>query len=136
MKSTINSFQFLTTFAIMVILSGCQSSISPSDEMLTQHQSEESIESPVPQESEGITKHTIVIEKMQFNPADLTIHKGDTIVWINKGIVDHDISEYPNKSWTSGVLKIGDSWESTPSQSFDYFCSIHMTMKGSIQVID
>ena len=30
---------------------------------------------------------------MQFQPAVLTIKKGDTVTWINKDFVDHDVTE-------------------------------------------
>lgn len=78
--------------------------------------------------------HTVIIEGMQFNPSEITIHSGDKVIWINRGIVAHDVSEDPDKNWSSGELKVGDSFEMTPEKSVNYFCSIHPTMKGKIKI--
>lgn len=78
--------------------------------------------------------HTVTIKAMQFHPAQLTINEGDEVVWINEGVVVHDVSEYPNKTWTSGNIEVGKSWKTTPKESFEYFCSIHPTMRASIQI--
>lgn len=77
---------------------------------------------------------TVVIRGMQFHPASLTIHEGDTVVWINNGIVTHDITVDSLKNWTSGNIEVGKVWKKVPSESFDYFCSIHPTMTGSIRI--
>ena len=75
---------------------------------------------------------TIVIKDMKFIPAILETKKGHTVVWINEDIVVHDASKFPDKEWTSGPLKNGDSWSRKITGSFNYFCSIHETMKGKV----
>lgn len=82
----------------------------------------------------GLLPDTIVIKGMQFIPAEFHIKKGDTVVWVNRDIVVHDASEFPDKKWTSGPLAIGSSWKMKVNESYDYFCSIHITMKGKIVV--
>lgn len=82
----------------------------------------------------GQQSDTIVIKGMQFIPAEFHIKKGGTVVWINRDIVVHDASEFPDKKWTSGPLAIGSSWKMKVNESYDYFCSIHITMKGKIVV--
>ncbi len=79
---------------------------------------------------------TVIIKGMQFHPAKLTIHKGDEVVWINEGIVEHDVSTDVEHTWTSGIIKKGSSFKTTPDKSFKYICSIHPTMKGEIVVED
>lgn len=78
--------------------------------------------------------HTVEIKQMQFQPATLTVQKGDTIVWINQDLVAHDVTEYPGKAWTSGPLATGQSWRMPVTKSADYYCSIHVVMKGKIIV--
>jgi plastocyanin len=78
--------------------------------------------------------HTIVISEMRFNPAELTINKGDTVVFVNKDLVVHDITEVPDKTWTSSNLSPGQSYKMAVRTSADYFCSIHPVMKGKIVV--
>ncbi|MBO9618458.1 MAG: hypothetical protein J7539_05420 [Niabella sp.] len=75
----------------------------------------------------------VVIEQMKFTPDTLAIQPGDTVTFINKDIVPHDITEV-NGGQHSGKLDPGTSWRFVPQKNLDYFCSIHMVMKGSIRV--
>src|SRR5574339_1024316 len=54
--------------------------------------------------------HTVEIKQMKFQPAELIIQKGDTVVWINNDIVAHDVTEEPGKAWTSSLMPVGGSW--------------------------
>src|SRR6185503_10840399 len=87
-------------------------------------------------ETEKITPkvHTIEIKQMKFQPAELIVQKGDTVVWINNDIVAHDVTEESNKSWTSSLMPVGQSWSLVVTQSADYYCSIHVVMKGKLIV--
>lgn len=78
--------------------------------------------------------HTVEIKQMKFQPAELVLQKGDTVVWINKDIVAHDVTEEPDKTWTSSVLPVGESWSLVVNESADYYCSIHVVMKGKLIV--
>lgn len=69
---------------------------------------------------------------MKFQPAELVVQKGDTIVWINRDLVAHDVTEVPDKTWTSSPIPPGKSWSLVVSQSADYYCSVHVVMKGKI----
>jgi plastocyanin len=77
--------------------------------------------------------YTVEIIQMEFRPAMLKVHKGDTVVFVNKDIVDHDATEV-NKAWNSPPLATGDSWKWIATKSADYYCSIHLVMKGQIIV--
>lgn len=78
--------------------------------------------------------HTVEIVQMQFRPSILTVHKGDTVIFVNKGMVSHDVTEKENITWTSGVIPVGASWKLIPAESIHYFCSIHVVMKGKVMV--
>ena len=78
--------------------------------------------------------HTVEIKQMKFQPAELIVQKGDTVVWINNDIVAHDVTEEPGKAWTSSVMPVGESWRLVVTQSADYYCSIHVVMKGKLIV--
>jgi plastocyanin len=77
---------------------------------------------------------TVFIEQMAFTPAELAAHKGDTILFINKDIVAHDVTEKGEK-WASPTLNMDDSWSKIADDSFDYFCSIHVVMTGKVKVV-
>ena len=77
---------------------------------------------------------TVMIFQMKFQPAELTVHKGDTVVWINKDMVAHDVTQVPNGTWSSKSLAPGKSWKMSVGESDDYFCSIHVVMVGKLIV--
>lgn len=77
---------------------------------------------------------TIIISQMKFTPDNLTVNKGDTIIWINKDLVAHNVTEDPQGSVKSDTINVGKSWKLIPDHSFHYICSIHPTMKAEITV--
>ena len=79
------------------------------------------------------TKHVVNIYHMKFVPEKTQVKKGDIIEWVNKDIVPHDVTEI-NKKWASKTLIKGDSFSKKITTNFDYFCSIHIVMKGSVSI--
>lgn len=80
------------------------------------------------------TTDTVVLKQMQFIPAILNVKIGDTVVWINKDLVDHDITSDKDKAFYSDTLHVGKIWKMVVKDSAAYHCSIHPTMKGEIVV--
>ena len=78
--------------------------------------------------------YTIEIKAMKFQPAELVVQKGDTVVWVNKDIVAHDVTEEPGNVWRSPALATGQSWTFIVTESANYYCSIHVVMKGKLLV--
>lgn len=76
--------------------------------------------------------YTVEIKDMKFVPESITVNKGDTIIWINKDIVPHDVTEEKQKVWTSSVIPADGSWKMAVTEAADYYCSIHVVMKGKI----
>jgi plastocyanin len=77
---------------------------------------------------------TVSISMMAFHPAEIHVHKGDTLIWVNDDLVSHCVTEFPDQTWTSGLISMGGSWKMAVMQSCDYFCAIHQVMKGKIIV--
>jgi len=78
--------------------------------------------------------HIVEIRQMKFVPDELLLHAGDTVLWINKDMTDHDVTEEIKKSWSSSKLSMGQSWQKVIKKSDDYYCSIHVVMKGKLIV--
>ena len=78
--------------------------------------------------------YNIEIKEMKFQPAEVTLQKGDTVVWTNRDIVTHDVTEEKSKVWTSGPLAPGKSWSLVVTKSADYYCSIHVVIKEKLIV--
>ena len=79
-------------------------------------------------------KHIVEIKAMKFQPAELSLKKGDTVMWVNRDIVAHDVTEELSKAWTSSAMASGGSWSLVVDKSAEYFCSIHVVMKGRLLV--
>lgn len=78
--------------------------------------------------------YTVEIAQMKFIPAAIKVKKGDQIVFINRDMVPHDVTEMTGKKWTSSVLQPGEYWTLVANESSDYYCSIHTVMKGKVIV--
>lgn len=76
----------------------------------------------------------VTLQQMQFTPSEIEVRIGDTVVFINKGIVIHDITEETRKAWTSGPIPAGKSFALVVQEPASYFCSLHPVMKGKITV--
>jgi plastocyanin len=78
--------------------------------------------------------HTIAIEAMQFNPASLTVRRGDRIVWRNNDLVPHTATA--KGGFDSGVIAANESWAyvaRTPGAS-PYVCTFHPAMTATLIV--
>lgn len=105
------------------------------DDVATCPPKESDADIPTPEKSNKLAAvHTVTITGMKFEPATINIHAGDQIIWINKDIVDHDVTEQKTKSWSSSPLKSGASWAKVFTESTDYYCNLHQVMKGKIIV--
>jgi plastocyanin len=80
-------------------------------------------------------RHEVVIENMQFNPAQVTVHAGDRIVWVNKDLFPHTVTAL-DKTFDSGSIATGVSWSYVARKKGEvaYGCTFHPTMKGTIRV--
>jgi len=87
--------------------------------------------------SEPMKKHipksyTVEIKAMQFQPAELSVQKGDTVLFINHDMLVHNVTEEKNKAWSSPSLAPGDSYQMVVNESSGYYCSLHPVMKGKL----
>lgn len=71
---------------------------------------------------------TVTINLMKFNPEVLNVNKGDTVVWINKGLVPHTVKSYEVNKFYSDTLQPGNMWKWVVMDSATYFCTIHPTV--------
>jgi len=83
----------------------------------------------------GGQTHVIEISGLAFEPAELTVREGDTIIWVNVDPLVHTATA-DDGSWDSGLMASGDEWEfvADTAGEFDYTCTPHPQMTGSITV--
>jgi plastocyanin len=75
------------------------------------------------------------IDNFTFNPQQLTVKAGTTVIWTNKDDIPHAVAAV-DRSFRSKTLDTGDSYTVTFTVpgTFKYFCSLHPHMTGTIVV--
>ncbi len=79
---------------------------------------------------------TVHVKDGEFDPRDIEIEAGGTVMWINDDIAPHDLHFLaPNKLY-SGVVRPEKAWihTFTAAGNYDYYCDFHNTMKGVVVV--
>lgn len=81
---------------------------------------------------------SITIKNMMFTPSQISVQKGGTVTWTNDDNTTHividDLSNVGGPS--SGTIQPGSTYSFTFNKtgSFQYHCSIHPSMRGTIVV--
>jgi plastocyanin len=79
--------------------------------------------------------HTVTIDATTYRPKTVTVHAGDSIVWVNKDLLKHTATA-KNGAFDSGDIPAGGSWKYTVKGDglVAYGCTYHPTMKGTLRV--
>jgi plastocyanin len=79
--------------------------------------------------------HTVVIEAVRFDPSDLNVNIGDTIVWINRDPFPHTVTAV-GRQFDSHEIAPGKSWKYLARKAgvFAYACALHPTMLATLRV--
>jgi plastocyanin len=75
------------------------------------------------------------LTRWHFDPAQLTVPAGTTVVWFNKGKEDHSVKADDN-SFDSGLKGTGATFSRAFAKpgKYAYHCAPHPWMKGTIEV--
>jgi plastocyanin len=78
--------------------------------------------------------HRVDVVSFAFEPPSLTIAAGDRVVW-SFDAAGHSVSA-TDAEWDSGIAAAGASFQHrfVTAGSFEYFCSAHDFMRGTIAV--
>jgi plastocyanin len=81
----------------------------------------------------GASTVKVSIANFAFDPASVTIKAGDAVEWTNNDSATHTVV---GSGWESGSLGNGATFSHTFTEkgTFDYKCSIHPSMKGTVVV--
>lgn len=79
-------------------------------------------------------RHTVVIEAMKFQPAQLTVKPGDVVEWVNR-------DAFPHTATAAGKFDTGEiapgakkSLRIMGKGPTDYVCTLHPTMKARLDI--
>ncbi len=78
---------------------------------------------------------TVHIKDYAFKAPDVTVHPGDTVLFVNDDDDAHTVTANDN-SFDSKGLDTSQHWQFTFTKpgTYPYFCQIHPYMKGKIVV--
>lgn len=76
------------------------------------------------------------LTRWHFDPAELTVPAGTTVVWQNKGKEEHTVTA-EDKSFDSGMKRSGATFQRAFPKAgrYAYYCAPHPWMKGAVQVV-
>lgn len=79
----------------------------------------------------------VKIGNFTFQPALVTIHSGDTVIWGNEDDIPHTVTE-TGFGFHSEALDTGDAFAFTFRETgeFTYFCSLHPHMVAKVAVVE
>jgi plastocyanin len=78
----------------------------------------------------------IAIRAFAFAPAVDTVAVGDTVVWSNHDVVPHTATSRAGR-FDSGSIDAGHAWSYVTGVpgTFEYECTLHPTMRGTLLVV-
>ena len=79
--------------------------------------------------------HTVTIDGSRFSPAQMSVARGDRIVWKNADLVAHTATSAAG-GFDSKMIAPGKSWTyvATKAGAFAYLCTYHPSMTASLRV--
>ena len=77
----------------------------------------------------------VAVKNFSFSPEQVTVPVGGTVKWTNGDTTSHTITANDG-SFDSGSTAAGGTFERTftAAGTFTYFCAIHTSMQGTVQV--
>lgn len=78
----------------------------------------------------------VVIQDFRFGPGDLTVPAGATVTWRNQDGYAHTVAGADDQPARSPDLAEGAAYEFTftAAGTYEYVCTIHATMRGTVTV--
>ena len=79
-------------------------------------------------------ERVVAIDGVRFDPPAITVSAGDTVAWVNRDPFPHTVTD--RGVFDSKEIAAGKSWKWTARKPgvYEYVCTLHPTMKGSVTV--
>jgi plastocyanin len=88
---------------------------------------------------EAVSGQQVEMKDIAFQPETIRVRTGETITWINRDSVQHDVVNVKEgQEPKSELFNEGQTYEFTPTEAgtIQYLCSVHPNMKGTVEVTD
>jgi plastocyanin len=78
----------------------------------------------------------VSMKDIKFNPGSVTIKAGGKVTWTNDDSVGHDVTADDFESGSPGGVDGGSTFSHTfkKAGTYNYVCSVHPGMKGTVKV--
>jgi len=78
--------------------------------------------------------YAVVIDKLKFGPLPAALHKGDTIVWVNKDMLRHSATATDHSFDVDLAAGAKGKTVLKTSGAIPFVCRYHPGMRGVLQV--
>ena len=115
-------------FAVLLVL-------APAKIIREQTESDEPV-AVAPAEGGGEKQATgtvVTMEALRFRPATVVVDKGATVRFENKDVAPHTVTA-KDGTVDSGTLNSGQTFDLVVEEPFDYVCTIHPSMRATIEL--
>jgi len=136
-----NTLILLTISLVLIVVCGCtqapqvsQPPVNITTPVLTA-EPQTTVSTPTMQKTLMVSDNTIRIKKSAFDPANITLKVGSTVRWVNQDSVPHRI-QFADPHVSPVLLASSKSGSQRFDQpgKYDYICSIHPDMQGTVTV--
>ena len=88
-------------------------------------------------EESGAADASVRIQGMRFSPARIEVAPGTAVEWVQQDAMPHTVA-LEDAGTVSDVLSRGDRYTMTfdTPGTYDYSCSIHPSMRGTVVVTE
>jgi plastocyanin len=88
---------------------------------------------------DAVSGQQVEMRDIQFQPETIRVRTGETITWINRDAVQHDVVNVEEgQEPKSELFNEGQTYEWTPTEAgtVEYLCTVHPNMRGTVEVTD
>ena len=88
---------------------------------------------------EAVSGQQVEMKDIAYQPETIRVRTGETITWVNKDAVQHDVvNVQEGEEPKSELFNEGQTYEWTPTEAgrIEYLCTVHPNMKGKIEITD
>lgn len=136
MKPKVLLLPALVALALAFAACGDDSSTDTSTETATGATTESS-ESTAAPSAEARRSEKVEIVEYAYGPDPVTVQVGGKVIWLNQDTAPHTATA-DDGSFDTGTIERGKLKSATFKQAgtFPYFCEIHPTMHGTVEVVE
>jgi plastocyanin len=117
--------------------SGAETTPPASEEAMEDTESAESTESEPAPSGEGKKSEKVEIVEFTYQPDPVVVQVGGKVIWQNQDAAPHTATA-DDGSFDTGTIEKGKVGSETFKEAgtFTYFCEIHPTMHGTVEVVE